>query len=87
MRNNFRTNQFNRTKLTRCSLQRIQHNLAKLKFKNWERGTGEDHKAGQILGIVNMRYLRNGQTHIHQIYRKFLAHTPAKNGKKTFSQF
>jgi len=38
--------------------------------------------AGQIFGIVNARYLRNSQTQIHQIYRKFLTQPSAHNGGK-----
>jgi len=33
----------------------------------------------QIFGTVNARYPSNGPTQIHQIYRKFIAHTPAPN--------
>jgi len=33
----------------------------------------------QIVGIVNAKYLRNGSTQIHKIFRNFLAHTPAQN--------
>jgi len=42
MRNNFVTDQFNITKLTGCRLEKIQKDLAKQKFKNCERRTGED---------------------------------------------
>jgi len=43
MRNNFVTDHFNRsyrTQLTECLLERIQHKLAKQKFKNCELVTG-----------------------------------------------
>jgi len=39
-----------------------------------------------IVGTVNARYLRNGTTQIHQINRKFFAHTPAQNGGKIVSK-
>jgi len=32
-----------------------------------------------------MGYLRNGETKIHKIYRKFLVHTPVQNGVKIVS--
>jgi len=55
-------------------------------FKLWM-GTRGDYTALQIVGTVNARYFRNGQTQIHQIYRKFIAHTPAQNGQKKFKIF
>jgi len=62
MRNNFLTSHINKTKHTGCAMEAIQHNFAKYKFKNCERGAGGDHTSGQIFGTVNGRYLRNGQT-------------------------
>jgi len=44
MRNNFVTNQFNRTNLRGCSLESIQHDLA-IKNKNCEQGTEGAHTA------------------------------------------
>jgi len=50
-------------------------------------GTRGDHTAGQSFGTVNALYLRNGLTQIHQIYRKFFAHSSAQNKGKIFSKF
>jgi len=55
--------------------------------KNCERGTGGDNTARQIVGTVNARYLHNGTTQIHRIYKKFLAHITTQNGGKFVSKF
>jgi len=45
-------------------------------------GTEGDHTAGYIFGTVNAQYLRNSQTQIHQIHRKFLPQPFAQNEGK-----
>jgi len=45
MQNNVVADQFNRTKLTGCALEKIEHDLAKNKFQNCEQGSGGDHTA------------------------------------------
>jgi len=87
MRNNFVTDQINKTKLTGCVLEKIRHNLANTILKFVNGGTGGDHTAGQSFGTVNALCLRNGLTQIHQIYRKLLAHTSAQNKDKFVSKF
>jgi len=73
IQNNFVTNQFNKTKLTGCVLEKVWRN--------------RNHTDGQRIGTVNALCLRNGSTEIHQIYRKFLAHANAQNKCKFVLKF